>query len=161
MPASTVWTYTGTITATGTEVLPAFNISNADEIQLVATLTGNAAAAAGDKIDIVLQSKTQNGIWDDRIRLRQLLGNMSSGEGDQGTVQKFGTFSDTEEAGEQSGSTGGSGLSAGTVKNGPFPPPFVAVGLAPASSWRLSWTVTSASAPSFPLYLAVVIDEPF
>lgn len=156
----TMHVYSGTVTATGTDLIPAIDFSHGDQIHLSAVLTGNAGADANDKMDVYLQSRGANGQWDDRAHLAQFTGAMLSGEGREAVLSKFVTLADAEEASEPSGSTGAARLAAGAVKNGAFPGPYLQAGSPKAESWRLSIEVTTVTSPSFPVKITVGLDTP-
>jgi hypothetical protein len=160
MPNRRVWTKSGTITADAQWELDPLDYSRADEITLEVVLTGNAGADANDKLNVRLQSRTQANKWTDRIALDQLTGAMLAGEVREGVLQKFGTLSDSEEQGEPSGSTGGSRLTAGTVKNGSFPGRYRNSGVGTETGWRVDLDITDATDPSFPITLNVYADTP-
>lgn len=159
-----VYTRSETVTADAQWELDPIDLSHADELHLEVLLTGNAGALAGDTLNVRLQSRTNANKWTDRIAIRQLIGTMTSGEYTQSVNQKFGTFSDSEETDETSGSTGAARLTAGTVRNGPFPgvyrPAATGAGATnmPGAGWRVDLDITSASAPSFPVTISVYAD---
>lgn len=140
---------TGTGTQTINEELSKLDLSNCVSILMEVILT-KALTDAGDTLNVYLQSRGRARVWNDRIAAAQLLGNMtvseSAPEVREYQLQQLGTLSDTEEAQEPSGSAGGSRLTAGTVRNGPFPGKYVDAAGAPGASWRVQFDVTDADA---------------
>lgn len=122
------------------------NLGNADWMKATVKLT-KADTDAGDTCDIYLQDRGPAGIWNDRIHFTQLLGTLSptsnAPEVLEATLQQAGTLSDDEEESEPSGSAGASRLTAGTVRNGPFPGQYYANGVRGAS-WRVQVVVVDA-----------------
>lgn len=160
MAMKLVYEYTGTITADAIVELPPLDLSRADQLYMEAYLTGNAADAVGDTLNIYLQNRWQAGVWSDRVALSQLTGDMLAGELRDAALSKFGSLSDTEEAAEPSGSTGGSHLTAGTVRNGPFPPRFRAAGVnAQATAWRVNFDATVVGSASWPIAIYIYADS--
>lgn len=158
MPNALVFTKSGTITADTQWELPALDLSRADAISMEAILTANAGASVSDTLNIRLQSRRQTNKWNDRIALRQLTGDMTSGELTDGVLQKFGTFSDSEETGEPSGSTGASRLTAATVRNGAFPGRYRNAGVGTETAWRVDFDATVVGALSFPVTVNIYAD---
>lgn len=150
---------TYTITASTQKLLPALDLSNGDELLLEIRLTGNAGAGASDKLNVYLQSRGLLGVWDDRIATAQFLGTDVATEVRQYVLQKRGDLPDAEEASEPSGSSGGSRLPAGSVKNGTFPGRYRRAGIDTITAWQLDFVVTSGSAPSFPVEVWVQCDS--
>lgn len=131
----------------------AVDLSHADELHFVLTLT-EANTDAGDTLNVYIQSRSEDGIWHDRVAFTQLIGTLdpdtSGPETLEAVLQKFGSFSDDEEESEPSGSEGASHLTAGTVKNGPFPRPYrgsiTGPGQMPGSAWRAQFVMVDADA---------------
>lgn len=119
-------------------LLPAINLSRFDEIFMEVVIS-TSENDPDDTLNIYLQSRGQSGTWDDRIASAQFLGNGADALVRNYTLQSLGTLSDTEEASTPSGSTGGSRLTAGTVKNGAFPGLYRNKGVGTESSWRLDF----------------------
>ena len=114
---------------------------------------------AGDTFNGYVQSRRAAGVWDDRVAFQQVLGNASDDEARLLVLHKFGTLESAEEASEQTGSTGGSRLTAGTVKNGSFPGKYYTDG-ALSFAWRFQWDVVDADNDAFLTgYLYVYGDE--
>lgn len=150
--------YSGTVTEDAQVELDAIDVSGFDEIYATIEITGAPGADGTDTLDVYLQSRSQANVWADRIAFDQLTGAMSEGELREATLQKFGTFSDGEEQGEPSGSTGGSRLTAGTVRNGAFPGRYRNPGVGTETAWRLDFQVTSGNAASFPVEVTIYGD---
>ncbi len=124
--------------------LDAVDLSRFDELELE-IVVDTAATEAGDTLNVYLQSRGPAGVWDDRIATAQFTGDQADAEVRKYAVQQFGTFSDTEEASEPQGSAGGSHLTAGGVKNGPFPGPYRNKGVGTETAWRLQFVVANSS----------------
>lgn len=154
-----VFSYSGTLTADTQVELDPVDLSNADEIHLETILTGAAGQTSSDKLNVRLQSRTQANRWCDRVALAHFDGGMSAGELKEATLQKFGTFSDSEETDEPSGSSGGSRLTAGSVRNGPFPGRYRNPGVGTESAWRVDLDLTFVGAASFPITVNVYTDS--
>lgn len=112
-------TPTGSVT-TNVEFDP-IDISWADQLYAELYVT-TADTDATDTMNVYVQSRTENGVWDDRIAFTQVNGTTVTPKTYGATLQKFGTLADDEEESEVSSSSG-TRLTAGTVKNGPFPRP--------------------------------------
>ena len=149
MATRKVYEYDFSLSGAGTTnvELPAIDLSQMDELELEIVLA-TAATDAGDTLNVYLQSRGPAGIWDDRIAVAQFLGTATDAEVRKYAVQAFGTFADTEEASEPTGSAGASHMTAGTVKNGPFPPLYRNKGVGTETSWRLVFDVVDADADS-------------
>jgi hypothetical protein len=146
MATRRIFKYPFTLAAGTTNVeLPAMDLSQFDELELEIDVD-TSATDAGDTLDVYLQSRGPAGIWDDRIATAQILGTASDNEVRKYAVQQFGTFADSEEASEPQGSAGGSHLTAGSVKNGPFPPPYRSAGVGTLTAWRLQFVMVDADA---------------
>lgn len=131
---------------------PQLDLSGRAELHCVLTVS-TLDTDAGDTLDVYLQSRTDDGIWNDRVHFTQLLGNLTGTETLEAVLQQFGTLSDDEEESEPSGSASASRLTAGTVKNGPFPRPMrrgTVTGVAgtqmPGACWRASYVMVDADA---------------
>lgn len=120
--------------------LDALDLSRFDELELE-VVVNPPAVDADDTLTIYLQSRGRSGVWDDRIATATFTGDQPGTEVRKYAVQQFGTFADAEEASEPTGSAGGSRLTAGTVKNGSFPPPYRTKGAGGGTStaWRLDF----------------------
>lgn len=123
-------------------------LDHADWIRSILEVAG-AAEDAGDTLNFYVQTRGPNGQWSDVIAFSQLLGSLSpsssSPEVLTAALQQAGTLSDTEEQGEPSGSAGASHITAGTVKNGPFPGWYYdATTRQRAASWRLRGELVDA-----------------
>lgn len=159
-----VFSYAGTVTADGQQEFPQLDLSSSKRLSVEFKLTGNAAAAAGDTLDVYLQSRSDLNAWDDRIRLAQVIGTALSGELQNATLSSAPPLGDTEEVYEPNGSTGGSRLAASTVRNGSFPGLYRASATGqgstnmPGTAWRFDFDITSVSAPSFPISLKVYAE---
>ncbi len=101
--------------------------SRGEALVLRLTLT-SIALTASDALKAYLQTRGPDGLWDDRIALATVAGNVTASAAApvarEGVVQKFGTLESTAEVYTPSGSADGDRLGAGTVRNGPFPPPY-------------------------------------
>ena len=97
----------------------------------------------GPTMTTVLQV-TRNGVtWDDRAAFTAQSAAISSGRTYQELTLTSGPpLSGTEEVIVPSGSTGGSALAAGTVRNGPFPERWPSNTI---STWRIVATVANGS----------------
>ncbi|HEU4754655.1 MAG TPA: hypothetical protein VFU47_16215 [Armatimonadota bacterium] len=163
-----VYERSGTITADGQWSLPALDLSEADQLKLVVTLTG-APAGTSPTLNVRLQSRQAENVWDDRISLAQFTGSDTTGETKEGVIQKFGSLSDTEEAHEPSGSSS-SRLAAGTVLNGPFPGPYREScsfrngepgANQAATGWRLDFDIGGTGSPSFAITVRLYSDSAY
>lgn len=145
-----VFQYAFSLSGAGTTnvELPAMDLSQFDELELEIVFSTLATDTA-DTLNVYMQSRGPAGIWDDRIAVAQLLGDATDAEVRKYSVQQFGTFADTEEASEPTGSAGASHMTAGTVKNGPFPPLYRdKTNKTTSTSWRLQFVVVDADADS-------------
>jgi hypothetical protein len=105
--------------------LDPLDLSRCKCIDMFISLT-TADAAADDLFDIVLDETFDGVTWNERMHSAQFAGSLTA------TTTAPETYSmrcsahvnldTTEEAGEPSGSAGGTALAAGTVRNGPFAP---------------------------------------
>jgi hypothetical protein len=138
---------TGAGTQTITQDFDKFDLSYARAIVGKLTIT-NAATDAGDLLDVYLEERTNTLTWNQRARFDQILGSMSP----SGTAPEERTIvisadvnlDTTEESYEDTGSTGGTSLSAGTVRNGPFAGKLYSSG-APVATHRARLEVTEAA----------------
>ncbi len=164
MPNRCVFDYAGTVTASTDVNLDAIDLSRADSLYMEVQLSSAPGAVSGDTCNVYLQSRGRSGVWNDRIAIDQLLGNMSSGEVRDATLLKQATtLATTEKEGEPSGSTGASRLTAGTVRQGAFPGLYrikgtPGQGAGTFTAWRVDFVVVSSSAPSFPLKIRIWCD---
>lgn len=154
-----VFSRSGTVTADTQWDFDKIDLSPFRRLTVEVKLTANAAAAAGDTLNVYLQERKQGNAWSDRAALVQLIGTMLSGEVRQLNLSAEGPLSDTEESYEPSGSTGGSRLTAGLVINGPFAPNYRDFGVGMATAWRFDLDITNVTGPSFPLKITVYGDE--
>jgi len=146
----------------GTQELPELlNLSHYS--QLLCVLVTNAAGGgdAGDTLNVYIQSRGKEGVWNDRVAFTQLLGTVSSGEVIEANLQGLVTLDSGEELGEPSGSTGASRLTAGTVRNGTFPglyrtTPSSVGGLGVGASWRIQWVTVDSDADFDPDYTVYI-----
>lgn len=116
-------------------------LDHADWLRCVLELT-KTETDAGDTANFYVQRRGPNGQWSDVIAFTQKIGSesgsVSTPEVLEANLQQAGTLSDTEETNEPSGSLGGSHLTAGTVRNGPFPGVYTDLtSKQRAASWRL------------------------
>lgn len=124
------------------EELPPYDFSHADILRgkVVCTVTN---ADAGDTLDIYVESRGLDGIWEERIHFGQLTGDMSASaatpETRRATLSKMGTLSDNEEAAEGNDSLGASSINASTVLNGPFPGRYRNKGVGTETGWRIKY----------------------
>lgn len=171
MPTRQVFTWSGTVTATGDcpVSFDPIDLSLCRSLRAELRLTGAAAAAGGDMLNVYLMNRWQDGVYHDRAAFTQLIGTDLSGK--EAFVQLQGTGSDyqaQERAGTLFGVADVGHLGAGNVLNGPFPPllrrgntaanvtgGLSSVGNLPTAPWKFRFVVASASAPSFPVQLVV------
>lgn len=123
------------------------DLSRAEALSIEVQVT-DAQVAAGDILSIRLEDTFDGTKWNERIRFTNVLGNATEPIIMRATVNQGLTLNSTEEMLVTSGSASGSGLTAGTVQNGPFPP-LLKTSAGPQPTFRINYTVTSASAPSF------------
>ena len=115
-------------TGTGTQNLNyewgKLDISSADWLKVKLEIE-KADTDAGDTLNAYIQERGPDHLWHDRIAFTQVIGTASPTAADpevlDASLMQAGTLSDDEEESEPSGSAGASHLTAGTVKNGPFP----------------------------------------
>lgn len=144
MPSRVCFAKSDTLTSTSTQWnLDAIDLSHCDELtvtyKIVTTITSTS-----NTLDIYVQSRGRDGFWDDRIHFTQIAATPNQNKAQKLVLQQFGTFSDTEEASVPSSSSGGTRLAAGTVKNGPFPRPYVDAS-APATAWRVDFVMAGTT----------------
>lgn len=101
-----------------------FDLSWCEAIDIWVSLT-TADTDAGDTFDIYLQETMDGVTWDERWHSHQFTGNMTASS-TAPEVRRYRIFADTTDAPDEiyetSGSAGGSSLSAGSVRHGPFVP---------------------------------------
>lgn len=117
--------YAGTGSATVNTLIGPMDFSRLKEIEIIASLIATDTDAA-DTCDIYLQFLMPDGLtWDSRIHMPQFTGDMTATatapEVRRAVVQKDIPIESTEESYETTGSLGGTELTAGSVRNGPFP----------------------------------------
>lgn len=128
--------------------LAPLDLSHADLISVDLVVT-KADTDVADTLNVYLQDRRTGGTWNDRAALTTITGDLSPSvtapEVYNANIQKFGTLSDDEEESELSGSAGASRLTAGTVRNGPFPGLYRVAGYdGPRASWRIQLVVVDA-----------------
>lgn len=137
----------GPLTADTTVSMNPYDLSHAEAL-VCELIVSAAATAAGDILDVRIQNTFDGTYWNTVIRFDAILGNVTEPEIRRATVNQVVDLASTEEQYETTDSTGATDISAGTVRNGPFPPPYkTAAGRQP--NWRVFFDITSASAPSF------------
>lgn len=104
---------------------------------------------ATDTLDVYIEETVDNVTWNQRGRFEQITGDMSptttAPEVRRLVISALPPLDTTEESYETTGSTGGTSLSAGTVRNGPFLPPYRGdASNAPQASYRARLVVTDA-----------------
>lgn len=133
-----------------TAVLDPMDLSRCREIELELIVTA-AATGATDLLDVELQD-TRDGqlTWNTRAHA-QVLGNQSASATAPYVYRMALTsaiaLQSPEKGYVETGSAGGSAIAAGTVVNGPFPPPWrkgVTTGTR-LSAWRVLFTQTDVS----------------
>lgn len=170
MPARRIHRQTFSFAAAGTNItsLDAHDLSHAQAINLELDVT-TIAGAAGDILDVKLQSTRDGTEWNTRIRSHRVLGNTTAPRYFQYNLQQHVLIAQTEQAYETPDSTGQSEIAAAQVVNGPFPglrrlTTTQAPGLSMrTNSWRLVFVVTSVGTASFAgtLLLSVTDQERF
>lgn len=108
----------------------------------------DAQLAAGDILSLTLEDTFDGSKWNQRIKFANVLGNATEPIIQRATVNQGPVLNSTEEVLVTSGSASGSALTASTVQNGPFPG-ILKTSAGPQPTFRLNYTVTSVSAPSF------------
>lgn len=163
MPSRIVYHRAGSITANGQWEFDPIDLSHCDNLRITVKLTGNSTGTS-PTLSIYLQSRSAFGLWNDRAAFPQLVDADNTDEARVLNLNKFGDLSDTEESYEPSGSTGGSRLTAGTVRNGPFPGVYrgnVLGGVGenmPGPSWRFDFVIGGSASPTFPIEIWVEGD---
>jgi hypothetical protein len=157
MPSRIVYHRAGNVVADGQWELDALDLSWADLLRISVKLTGDSTGTS-PTLNIYLQSRGAFGIWNDRAAFPQLVGADNTGEARVLNLSKFGDLSDAEESYEPSGSSGGSRLTAGTVRNGPFPGNYRNKGVGIETAWRFDFDIGGTDTPTFPLELWVEAD---
>ena len=118
--------------------------------QLEATLKVTAAASgASDVLDVRIQDTDDGVVWNDRIRFLAVAGNQAVSPAyiQRAVLTNSIPLQSSEKDYIESGASGGSAIAAGTVVNGPFPPP-VRAGVTTTtrtSSWRAVFIQTDVS----------------
>lgn len=139
------------LTTTTTVPLNPDDLSRASQLLLSLQLT-TIGTAAGDKLDIRLQDTVHGTIWNTRARFTQVIGTDSASTSAPKNFRMALTqaiaLEDPEEGYETTGSSGGTDLPARSVRNGPFPG-VLRTSTGRGSSWRVTFTVTSATSPTF------------
>jgi hypothetical protein len=137
---------TGVGTQTITETFDKFDLSRARAVIGKLTLT-KADTDAGDLLDVYFEERTNTLTWNQRARFEQVLGSGSPTATDPEertiVVSADVNLDTTEESYEDTGSLGGTALSAGTVRNGPFAGKLYSSG-APVATHRMRVVVTDA-----------------
>lgn len=125
-------------TASGTAVVPdpiAHDLARCDRMAFLLNVTA-AATAAGDKLDVYVQSTIDGTVYNDFVAFTQVLGN--------GGAKKFeANWSALAGPTTALGAPADAALAAG-VKQGPV-----------GSGFRVKWVVTSGTSPSFTFSLTV------
>jgi len=156
MPARRIHRQAFSFAAGGTNItnLDPHDLSHALAINMELDVT-TIGAAAGDILDVKLQSTRDGTEWNTRIRSHRVLGNTTAPRYFQYNLQQDVMIAQTEQAYETPDSTGQSEIGPASVVNGPFPgvrrlTTTPAPGLATrAPSWRLVYVITSVGTASF------------
>jgi hypothetical protein len=114
---------TGVGTQSITQTFDKFDLSYCDALLCKLYIT-KAAEDAGDTFDVYVEERTNEVTWNQRGRFERITGDMSpstTAPEERTLVISAKVNLDTaEESYEDTGSTGGTSLAAGTVRNGPF-----------------------------------------
>lgn len=139
---------TGAGTQSITQAFDKFDLSYARAIVGKLTLT-KADTDAGDLLDVYFEERTNTLTWNQRGRFEQVIGTASpttsAPEERTIVISADVNLDTTEESYEDTGSLGGTSLSAGTVRNGPFMGKLYSGG-APVATHRVRIEVTDANA---------------
>lgn len=108
--------------------LDAYNLSRCECLELIIKLT-KADTAGGDTLDVYLEETVTRAVtWDQRVHSHQFIGTMSPSttapEVRRYRVQADTVLNTSDSAYETTGSAGSSDIAAGSVRHGPFAPPY-------------------------------------
>jgi hypothetical protein len=140
-------TFTAVAASTTSSLWKYLDLSQAEALYIELQVT-DAQVAAGDILSVRIEDTFDGTKWNERVRFANVLGNITEPMIQRATVNQGPVLNSTEEVLTTSGSASGSGLTAGTVQNGPFPNQ-LRTSAGPQPTFRINYTVTSASAPSF------------
>lgn len=132
-----------------------YDLSKAKTIEAILTVTGVGAADAADTFDVYLQDcggdpTAANPIWNDRAHFLQVLGTQSVASGGYRQREVISADVDLPTTSKSSVDSGTGGavatrLTAGTVLDGPFLPPW-RNGMGKQATFRVRWEVVDAGA---------------
>lgn len=165
-PSRRIFKYDLTIgpgNVTVTQNLPALDLSYAQALLIQLYLTTTLTDAA-DSLDFKFQDTRNGVIWNTRARADAVLGNAGASATapvvHRLNLQNKVDLASNEEYYIETGSTGGTELTAGSVRNGPFPgirrdPGAGTGGAGPTASWRVQ-AVISGDANTNASFIGVV-----